>query len=203
LKYLGLLGRTHGSLAWTLFWTACVASAVADPTTPVVVTQTSGLSIRVMQGEGGVNSTTSPNVVVPQILLTNAEGLPVTGATVTFTTEKPELGMFQGQTASVVARTDQRGIASAQGYKPARTGNLTISVSAEKDGNRASNVIHQRNWKNPYSALGSRGHRKWPVVAAGIGAAGAIAAYTLSGGAAGELPTATISVGQIGLGGPR
>lgn len=192
-------GKTARLLRWVMIPALGLPLLLADPPAPVGV-NAPVLLIKVAYGEGGVNSTTTPNVVAPQVLITDADHVPVPSVSVTFAVDKPGLGMFGGNQTSFSTRTDAYGVAVARGYVPLRPGSLTVSVLAEKDGVTAVHQIHQRNWNKSYSALGGGGHRKWPVVAAAVGAAGAITAYALSGG---EAPIATITLGQVGIGGPR
>ena len=181
----------------------CLSVLWADPpaATPVGA-KTPVLLIKVARGQGGVNSTTTPNVVVPQVLITDGDNNPGPGVSVTFTVDKPSLGKFATGQASLATKTDEQGVATARGYVPTRSGNLTMSVNAEKNGVKATEgEIHQRNWNKPYSASLGAPRKKWPMMAAAAGAAGAVAAVVLTGGSPEAI--ATITAGQVGIGGPK
>ncbi len=162
-----------------------------------------GLRIEALAGDGGVNSVTAKNNVVPPVVrVRTAAGAPAVGIPVRFElVGNPELGCFAGRQSVLETTTNARGEATAAGYIPMRTGSFTMNITALGTEGLASLQIHQRNGMQPYSISRQRRRSRTIWAIAGAGAAGAVLAAVLV--SRGSSSPASISLGGPTVGGPR
>ena len=102
----------------------------------------------------------------------------------------------------MTAKTDSRGIATADSFRPNLTeGRFAIAVAANYQGKQGSAVVGQ---SNTLAASSGRSNKKlWIIVGViGGGAAGAVLATRSGSSSSAPVPT-SISVGTVTVGGPR
>jgi hypothetical protein len=186
-------------LAWT-------GLAAAPQTAPA-----SSIQIRVVEGEGAINSIRLHRAHDPVIQVVDRDGQAVAGATVTFIL--PAMGAsgtFQDNGLSLTVDTDGRGMAAARGMRPNRLeGAFRIRVTASWQGQSAGAEITERNAE---PVIKSGNSKKIAILAliGGAAAAGvAVAAHggksstTDTGATGGSTGGATITAGSPSFGPPR
>lgn len=144
------------------------------------------LRIEVLEGEGSINNIRELVMRSPSVRVLDAEGKPVFGASVNFST--PAMGasaMFVdgGNQATII--TNERGIARVEGMRPNNiVGNFEIRVVASFSQNRATARINQTN-AAPTTGGGGGTGKGLLILLVIAGAAGGVAA-ALSGGSGGS-----------------
>ncbi len=165
----------------------------------------SGVQIRVVEGDGAINSIRLHRGHDPVVEITDSSGEPLAQATVNFVLPGTgPSGTFQAGSLSYTTMTDSHGFAAARGMTPNRiSGSFQIRVSVSWRGQMASGGLTQIN-AEPVAA--SHAGRKIAILAliAGGAAAGAAAALGHGGAAAPASGgvTASVSGGVIVAGTP-
>jgi hypothetical protein len=169
------------------------------------------ISVRVVQGEGAINSIRLRRAHDPAVQVLNARGEPLAGATVTFLLPATGPGgSFQDQGLSLTLQTDQKGMAIGRGLQPNRlAGQFRIRVTASSRGAVASASITQTNAEPGTSG----GNSKKILILSLVGAAavGGVIAATQGGGSGstaapvtpGSSSAVTIVAGSPVFGPPR
>jgi hypothetical protein len=158
------------------------------------ITQAPGLRIRVLAGEGAVNVTQQKTAVSPVIAVADRNGLPVPGATVTFSIVGANLASFPDGATSFTATTDAGGQATAAAITPLSAGTFAIRAQARFQGLSGAVTIAQTNVANEAKAaevsqpvvsvpIGGKGISKVALAAIGatVAASGALAASQIGG----------------------
>jgi hypothetical protein len=190
-----------------LHWVLCLAPVLTAQVSP----QAPGITIRVVEGNGAINSIKMHRAHDPVVEVVDAQGRPAADATVTFLLPGTgPSGEFLGGGLSLTLQTGANGRAAAQGLHPNRVeGQFRIRVTASWRGQAANATLMQTNAE---PAAQSKSSKKIIILAL-IGAAavgGAVAAThggsggNSGGGSTGGTPTgATISAGTPTLGPPH
>ncbi len=172
----------------------------------------SGIEIRIVQGDGAINSIRLHRGHDPVVQITDLSGSPLTGVTVTFLLPATGPGgTFQNQGLSVTTQSDLQGFAAAHRMIPNRiAGTFHIRVVANWRGQAANAAIPQTN-ADP--VVGSKRGKKIAIIAliAGGVAGGAAAALAhggsssaaAAGGSTGALAGGTIAAGTPTIGPPH
>lgn len=175
------------------FWLTAIAAAQA----PGTDTQTaSGIAIRVLRGNGAINSIRLRQGHDPTVQVVDASGEPLANATVTFLLPSAGPGGVFGESgASVTLKTDQRGMAATSGLRPNSVpGQFRIRVTASWRGEVAAATVTQTN-AEPVTRSKSK---KLAILAAiAGGAAVAVAVAATHGG--GSSSTSSSSGGGNGV----
>lgn len=172
----------------------------------------SAVQIRVVEGNGAINSIRLNRAHDPVVQVVDRGGEPLAGATVTFLL--PAFGAggtFQDNGLSLTVDTDEKGMAAARGLRPNRiAGAFHIRVTASWRGQPASATITETN-AEPVAK--SRSSKKIAILAVIGGAAAAGIAVAAHGGGssannagantAGAPGGATISAGSPAFGPPH
>ena len=157
----------------------------------------SGIRIRIVQGDGAINSIRLRRGHDPVAQIVDSSGEPLSGATVTFLLPATgPSGAFRDGGLSFTAQTDAKGFASARGMTPNRLpGTFPIRVVASWRGQAANSSLSQTN-ADPVAA--SKAGKKIAIIAliAG-GIAGGAAAALAHGGGSGTAATAGGSTGGV------
>jgi hypothetical protein len=183
-------------------------------------TPETGLHIRILAGDRGVNIIKRKTAVAPVVEVRDRNNLPVAGAVVTFTApnDGPSVVFLNGsRSISVVAEADGR--ATTVGLKPVNEGSFQIGVSATADSQTAIAAIPMTNVLTAAAAAGVTGGGAVAAAGAtsgglstgmiglivGVGAAAAIgiAVGLLHHGGSSTTSTATIGVGTGTVGAPH
>jgi hypothetical protein len=172
-------------------WVA-VAQQPAPPSAPA---QTS-VSIRVVEGDGAINSIKLHRAHDPVVQVVDPTGAPVAGATVTFLLPASgPSGTFAGSGLSVTMQTGPDGRATGRGLKPnLLPGQYRMRVTASSRGQAASATITQTNAEPVAKSKSSRTIVILAIV--GVAAAGGAAAALHGGGSSNS--TAAIAGGASG-----
>jgi hypothetical protein len=174
------------------------------------------ISIQVIEGQNAINNIRRNTAFEPVVEIQNAEGKPITGASVTFSL--PSVGpgaSFADGAKTLMVQTDASGRAAARGLHPnSQTGQFEIRVNASFEGETASATITQTN-AAPAVVSSSGSGKKWAILLGVIGGGAAAAAVAASGGgkttAAAAQPSGTgtpaaagtVTPGAPGFGPPR
>ncbi|HEY1342293.1 MAG TPA: hypothetical protein VGF59_32520 [Bryobacteraceae bacterium] len=180
---------------------------------PLLMAQTpAGLTIRVLEGDGAINSIRLRRAHDPVIQVLDRTGEPVRNATVTFLLPATgPSGEFGDSGLSVTMQTGQDGKATARSLKPNRVpGQFRIRVTASAAGQAASATLLQTNAEPVAQSSASK---KAVIIAiiGGAAAAGVVAAThggksssgPETGGSTGSIPAASIIPGTPVLGPPH
>ncbi len=148
------------------------------------------LRIEVLEGEGSINNIRELLMRSPSVRVVDAEGKPVFGASVSFTT--PAMGAsaaFVDGSNQATLITNERGQAKVEGMRPNNiVGNFEIRVVASFRNMRATARINQTNAAP--AAAGGGGSGKGLLILLVIAGAGAGVAAALGGGGS-STPTPT------------
>lgn len=186
---------------------ACAFASAAPQTSPA-----SAIQIRVVEGDGAINSIRLHHAHDPVVQVVDRAGEPLSNATVTFLLPAfGASGTFQDNGLSLTVETDERGMAAAHGLRPNRiAGAFHIRVTASWRGQPASATITETN-AEPVAK--SRSSKKIAILALIGGAAAAGVAIAAHGGgssgnntganSAGSSGGATISAGSPAFGPPH
>jgi hypothetical protein len=168
-----------------------------------------GLTIRVLEGDGALNSIALKRAKEPIVRIENGTGMPLSDVVVNFILPLNGAGaFFGGQEQSLTVTSDDRGLAVGRGLKPNRiAGTFQIRVIASAGGEVAVAQIEQTNVES--AATGPRRAKIIVIVALiGGGAVGGVIAATHGGHTSASSPvppppTATsISAGNPSFGPP-
>lgn len=163
----------------------------------------SGLSIRVTQGDGAINSIRLKRAHSPAVQVLDSSGEPLSGAVVTFLLPATgPSGTFQDSGLSYTTQTDARGFAISRGLIPNRlAGPFRIRVTASWRGRAGSAFVSQTNTE-PVAAT-SRGKKIAILALIAGGVAGGVAvAASRGGGSSSSSGGTTGSSGSIVAGTP-
>lgn len=176
------------------------------------------LRIEVLEGEGSINNIRELIMRAPSVRVLDAEGKPVFGASVNFST--PAMGasaIFLDGSNQATLVTNERGIARVEGMRPNNiVGNFEIRVVASFANRRATARINQTNAAPATSGGGGSGKGLLILLLIAGAGAGAAAALGGSGGSGGSTtpppsgggstptptPTITITGGAPSFGPP-
>jgi len=172
----------------------------------------SAIGIKVVQGDGAINSIRMKRGHDPVVQVLDATGEPLRNATVSFLLPATGAsGTFGASGLSLTVQTDDRGMATGRGLIPnAIEGPFKIRVTASAHGDSATATIAQTNAEPVVKTA----HSKWLVIAAVVGGAavgGAVLAAkggksdTTAGGTTGGVTSSagTIVPGTPSFGPPR
>lgn len=158
------------------------------------------LSVRVLEGDGAINSIRLHRAHDPVVQVLDGTGAPVAGATVTFLLPASgPSGTFQTSGLSLTIETGADGRAAARGLRPNQlAGQYRIRVTASWHGQAASGALTQTN-AEPVAKSKST---KTIVILALIGAAaaGGAAAAAHGGGAANPAAISAANTGGASTG---
>lgn len=174
-----------------------------------------GLKIVIVEGDGAINNIQLGAGKEPTVEVRDETDRPVAQAKVTFSLpERGPGGTFFGASRTVTVPTNDRGRATATGFRPnLQEGRFQIQVTAAAGEKTATTVINQSNSLPTGGvnkvATGKKGFGKGKVIAILVvaGIAGGIAAAASRGGE--ETTTATtttgtsITPGVVSVGNPR
>jgi hypothetical protein len=198
---------------------ACVLLSGTPGVVPALYGQDVALTIRVIDGEDGVNIIKKKTAVKPVVEVRDKNDLPVAGALVLFTT--PSSGAsatFAKGARSLSVVTNSAGRAAVPSLQPVEPGAFNIGVSASYNGQVASTTIAQTNFATTQAAQaagalpasiggGAGGGLSAGVIgaiAAGAGVATLVIVKSVGGDDnKGPGPSATIGIGNPTLGAPR
>ncbi len=127
------------------------------------------LTIKVVQGDGAINSIRMHRGHDPVVQVFDSSGEPLRNATVSFLLPATGAsGTFGESGLSLTVQTDERGFATGRGLVPNRIeGAFKIRVTASARGESATTTISQTN-AEPYVASK---RSKWIAIAAVVGGA--------------------------------
>ena len=159
-----------GMISTTLVFSAVLRCAQQPPAA-------SGVQIRIVQGDGAINSIRLHRAHDPEVQVVDSDGHPVSGATVTFLL--PALGAggtFQDNGLSLTTQTDEHGMAAGRGLKPNRiAGPFHIRVTTSWRGQPANATLTETN-AEPVAKSSSSKKIIIIAVIGGAAAAGAVVA---------------------------
>jgi hypothetical protein len=153
---------------------------------------TSDLTIKVIDGEDGVNIIKTKSAVKPVVEVRDKNDLPVAGATVVFMLpgSGPSATFAHGARALTIV-TNSAGRASATALNPVGQGSFKISVSATFQGHVATTTVSQTNYLTEAAAqAGGGGGAGGAAAGAGAGAGAGISTLAIIGIVAGAAAAA-------------
>lgn len=169
---------SHTLIGCVSFLTVVAAAGQPPPASPPQLE----IAIRIVQGDGAINSIRMRRGHDPAAQVVDRDGAPVAGATVTFLLPGTGAGgTFQSSGLSLTTMTDDKGMAAAQGLKPnGIAGQFRIRITASWRGQAASATLSQTNAE----PMVKSGHGKTIAIVAIIvgGIAGGAAAAAHRGG---------------------
>lgn len=115
------------------------------------VTQSAGLRIVVIGGEGAVNIIQQRTAVAPLVEVRDANNLPVPGVAVTFSVGG-QGAAFGGGLQTLTVTTNAVGQAAATGLTPTATGAIQINATAALQGQTITATITQTNFATAQAA---------------------------------------------------
>jgi hypothetical protein len=150
-------------------------------------TQARGLQIRVLAGDAVVNVIQQKSAVSPVVEVRDRNGLPVAGATVTFTIYGANLASFPGDASTFSVVTDAMGQATAAAISPLHSGTFAIRVQAVFQGLSGTVTLAQSNVATTAKAeaASAQATQAMPIGGKGVSARalGIIGAAAVGGGA--------------------
>lgn len=164
-----------------------------------------GLSIRIVEGDGAINSIRLKRAHNPVAQVLDPSGEPLAGATVTFILPATgPSGVFQGSGLSYTTSTNDRGIAAARGLTPNRLeGPFRIRVTASGGGQAASATLTQTNAEPVISSGRTKKILILALIAGGVvGGVAAAAGGSGNSNGAGQQPGGSTGGGSIVAGLP-
>jgi hypothetical protein len=148
---------------------------------------TSDLTLTVLEGEDGINIVKTKTVVKPVVEVRDRNKLPVAGIPVTFTLPSVGSGgLFANGSKIITVLTDSAGRATVTGMRPLGTGQFKINVSISSRGRTTSREITQTNYATMAAAQ-----------AAGAATTGIAASHGLSGLAIGAIVAGVAAVAVV------
>src|SRR5262245_31278610 len=196
----------------------CVLLSGTPGVLPALYGQDVALTIRVLDGEDGVNIIKKKTAVKPVVEVRDKNDLPVAGALVIFTTPgSGASGTFAKGAHTVSVVTNSAGRAAVTSFQPVEPGAFNIGLSASYNGQVASTTIAQTNFTTVQAAqaagalpAGAAGGAAGGGISAGvigaIAAGAGVAALVIvksKGDDGGSERSATIGIGNPTLGAPR
>lgn len=185
-----------------------MASAVFGQTNQPSVTPTiETLKIRILEGSGAVNNTTTGLYLPIVVEVRDSNETPVEGATVTF--ELPTSGpggVFSGGKTAYVSKSNFQGQAMSQGFQPNnQQGAFQIKVTAVLDRQTGRAVVRQSNSVRDFGAERPKASiwkptKKKMII---LGAAGGVATWLVIRSRGNSTTAITLSTGPVVLGPPR
>ena len=172
---------------------------------PPALAQSGAIQIRVLAGDGGINNINQNVAVEPVVEVIDAEGQPLSKATVTLRAPAsgPSVTFFGASRVSTLT-TDDQGRVRVSGMVPnTQQGTFQIEVEAEYNNMTASTAITQSNAVAPGEPKPKRRGIGWRMVAA-ISAAATVG--IVAGALRGQSETASptsIRIGTVAVGAPR
>ena len=147
---------------------------------PQTETAQTGIAIRVVEGEGAINSIRLRRAREPLVQVLDRSGEPIEGATVSFVLPATGAsGFFGASGLSLTTQTDARGMAVGVGLRPNQiAGQFRIRATASSRGATAAATLTQTN-AEPVSASSSKKIAIVALIAAGV--AGGILAGAIGG----------------------
>jgi hypothetical protein len=186
---------------------AVLASGIAT------ATDQKTLQVNILDGEGAFNDIKRGEARKPVVEVRDDDGRLVQGAKVVF--QLPDMGAsgsFADGSKTLVVTTDSQGRATATGMKPNKIEGLyVISVTASKEGQVGRAEVRQSNTlAGGDQSMQSGGHSTLKILIAVAGAAGGIAVAAAragggskSGASTASIPSTSLTVGAVTIGGPR
>ncbi len=171
-----------------------------------------GVGIRIVEGDGAINSIRFKRAKEPVVRVVDAEGEPLPEATVTFLLPATgPSGSFGDKGLSLTVQTDARGTAAGRGLRPNNIpGQFRIRVTGSWRGASASATLVQTNAE---PVVHSGRSKKIAILAVIAGAVAGGAAAAAAAGKSGSSPPAgttggaqtggSISAGSPSLGPPH
>ncbi|HJT89529.1 MAG TPA: hypothetical protein VJ732_16785 [Bryobacteraceae bacterium] len=181
----------HAPLCCVFFLTGILGSA-----------QSTGLQIRIVEGDHAINSIRLHRGHDPVIQVLAGSGEPVGGATVNFLLPaRGAGGVFDGSGLSLTTQTDPRGMATGRGLQPNRiAGPFQIRVTASYRGQAGSAVLTETNVEPVKTS--HAGKRALIIALIGGAAAGGVLAAMHGGGSSGSPSTISTGTASIVAGTP-
>ena len=178
---------------------ALCAAAVSAFLASIATAQQSPIAIRVVEGDGAINSIRLHRAHDPVIQVLDRTGEPLAGVTVTFLLPASgPSGTFQDSGLSLTMQTGRDGRAAARGLRPnAVAGQFRIRVTASWQGQAASAALTQTNAEPVAKSKSS----KTIVILAIVGAAAAGGIAAAAGGHGAASSAAAASAATAGAGG--
>ena len=174
-------------------------------TVPVVAQETPKLKIVVMAGDGATNNIKLRLTRELMVKVEDENDNPVAGASVLFMLpDSGAGGTFKDMGMMLSAKTNEEGIAAAQGFVPNEiVGEFKIQVQASHQGQVANTTITQTNIiVGGAAATGGISGTLLAIIIGGAAAAGVAVAVGVGGGGKSQSqPTPARPSGTIGLGG--
>ena len=172
--------------------------ARADAGAAAQASLSSGVQVRVVEGDGAINSIRLNRAHDPVVQVLDSGGEPLRGATVTFLLPAfGASGTFQDNGLSLTVETDERGMAAAHGLRPNRiAGPFHIRVAASWRGQPASATITETNAEPVAKARSSKKIAILALIGGAAAAGVAVAAH--GGGSSGNNPGANTAGGSAG-----
>ena len=167
LRHCGARLRTAGAVIVGVCGSSLLAVGIAQVHAAQSEKAATGLTIVVLEGEGGVNIVRQKTAVVPLVEVRDRNDQPVAGAIVTFTVRSGRV-VFNGSRTLMVT-TNAAGRAAAAGLTPTGSGAVQIGASTTFQGQTAAATIAQTNVLTAAEAAAASGSS----AAAGGSAAGA------------------------------
>jgi len=166
-----------------------ILSSVIWAQSPQTESVQPNIVIRVVEGEGAINSIRLRRAREPLVQVVDASGEPIQGATVSFVLPATGAsGIFGASGLSLTTQTDGRGMAAGVGLRPNQiAGQFRIRATASWRGATAATTLIQTN-AEPVAASSSKKIAIVTLIAVGV--AGGILAAAMGGGSAAAAPAA-------------
>lgn len=186
---------------------AMMASAFGQTNQPVVMPTVETLKIRILEGSGAVNNTTTGLYSPIVVEVRDSNETPVEGASVTF--ELPANGpggVFSEGKTVYVSKTNFQGQAMSQGFQPNnQQGSFQIKVNAVFGRQSGRTVIRQSNSardfgaEKPKTSIWKPTKKKMII----LGVAGGVATWLTLRTRGNSTTAITLSPGPVVFGPPR
>jgi hypothetical protein len=167
--------------------------------------QGSGIQVKVLSGEAGINNINQNVVVEPMVEVQDANGKPIPKATVTLRSPAtgPSVTFFGASRVSTLT-TDDQGRARAAGMMPnSEEGTFDIEVEASFNNMTANTTITQTNAVAPGDPTPKKKGIGWRLLAViGAGAVAGVVAASRRSETSTTNPT-SVGVTSVGVGTPR
>jgi hypothetical protein len=143
--------------------------------------QQSGLTVRLVEGDGAINSIRLRRAHDPVVQVVDAAGEPLGGAMVTFLLPASgPSGSFGESGLSLTVQTDTRGMATGRGLRPnSVAGQFRIRITASRGGETGAATLVQTN-AEPVIKTGNS--KRIAIIAVIVGAAAGGAAFAARSG---------------------
>ena len=155
---------------------------------------TPALTIKVLEGENGINIIKKKTAVKPVVEVRDKNGLPVSGASVSFfLPEFSPTANFAPGNKILTLTTDAKGQAAVKSMSPLGEGKFSIRVTANYQGQMASTTITQTNYLTVSAAAAGGAAGGGAAVGVGSGISGTMIGAILGGLAAAAVAGVVIS----------